>query len=401
MINKPILISLCAMLVTGTFTLGAGENPGPPRPLVGAIRWDAWYGALPETARPPASVPYPGFDAARNRLVSQDPGKETQKALAARPWRHRWPFFTTLAPDGSAQVFNENKPEVLDQEIEYAVHAGLNYWAFTAYPENSPLSYTLNTFLACQSRDKLKFCLFLPMWPAYGRIPDEAAEQAYWAYVVRLVREPNYLKVEGNRPVFYLGFLNDQLVEKLLSGPWPKFCAELAKCGFGKPWVAICHSPAKAAKRYCDRLHGEALSQYAVSGSAKAGPFSELATHAEKFWEDCAATGAPVAPICMTGWDRRPRVTNPVSWEDFHLKPDAFEHYYKPGTPDEIAAHIGRGVSWFKQHPGKNGTGLVLIYAWNEFDEGGWLAPALPPPDGEGTARLDALRKVLVTGKTP
>jgi hypothetical protein len=98
----------------------------------------------------------------------------------------------------------------------------------------------------------------------------------------------------------------------------------------------------------------------------------------------------------MTGWDRRPRVTNPVSWEDFHLKPDAFEFFYKSGTPDEIAAHIGRGVSWFKKHPGKNGTELVLIYAWNEFDEGGWLVPALPPPHGEGTARIDALRKVLV-----
>jgi len=37
----------------------------------------------------------------------------------------------------------------------------------------------------------------------------------------------------------------------------------------------------------------------------------------------------------------------------------------------------------------------VLIYAWNELDEGGWLMPALPPPQGEGTARIDALRKVL------
>jgi hypothetical protein len=201
--------------------------------------------------------------------------------------------------------------------------------------------------------------------------------------------------------VFYLGFLNDRLVEMLLDGRWQKFCGELAKYGFGKPWVAICHGPPKAAKRYCDMLQGDALSQYAVGGNAKAGSFSELAARAEKFWEDCAATGASVAPICMAGWDRRPRVTNPVSWEDFHLKQGAFELYYKSGTPEEIAAHIGRGVSWFKKHPAKNSAELVLIYAWNEFDEGGWLLPALPPPHGEGTARLDALRKVLVTGTTP
>jgi len=33
----------------------------------------------------------------------------------------------------------------------------------------------------------------------------------------------------------------------------------------------------------------------------------------------------------------------------------------------------------------------VIIYAWDENDEGGWLVPTL----GEGTARLDALAKVL------
>ena len=33
----------------------------------------------------------------------------------------------------------------------------------------------------------------------------------------------------------------------------------------------------------------------------------------------------------------------------------------------------------------------VLIYAWNEYDEGGWIAPMLD----DGTARLDAIRAVL------
>lgn len=389
------------MIAMGVLTLGAGEPPVKNRPLVGAIRWDAWYGPLPASAQLPESVEFPGFDASRNRKVSQDPGKETRRALAPDMWRYRWPFFTTLAADGSAKDFNGNKPEVIEQEIAYAVHAGLDYWAFTAYPEDCPLSYTLKTFLTCKNRDKMKFCLFLPLWPAYGRIANKELERAYWAHVLRMVREPNYLKVEGNRPVFYLGFLNDQLVEKLLSGPWPKFCAELAKCGFGKPWVAICHGPPKAAKRYCELFQGEALSQYAVGGNAKAGLYSELAARAEKFWEDCAATGAPVAPICTTGWDRRTRVMNPVSWESSHLQQDAEQYYYKRGTPEELAAHVGRGVSWFKKHPGKNGTELVLIYAWNEFDEGGWLVPALPPPHGEGTARIDALRKVLVARNAP
>ncbi len=367
------------------------------RPLVGAIRWDAWYGALPASTRLPASVEYPGFDASRNRKVSQDPGKETSRSLAPDKWRYRWPFFTTLNPDGTAKEFNGNSTAVIEKEIDYAVHGGLSYWAFTAYPEDCPLSYSIKTFLTCKNRDKLKFCLYLPLWPAYGRIANEQAEEAFWAHVLRMVKQPNYLKVEGNRPVFYMGFLTGPLVDKLVSGRWQRFCGELEKCGLGKPWVALCVGSPKSSMKYYNQLKAEAWSQYAVSGNAKAGEYSELAARAEAFWESCAATGEPVAPICTTGWDRRTRVMNPVSWESFHQKEDAMSYYYKAGTPDEIAAHIGRGVSWFKKHPGKNGTELVLIYAWNELDEGGWLVPALPPPHGQGTARLDALRKVLVT----
>ena len=393
-----VLLSL-ALAWSLTLIVDAQEraDSGRPRPLVGAIRWDAWYGTLPDTARPPVSVPYPGFDPARNRLVSQDPGKETQRALSAEPWRYRWPFFTALNLDGTAQAFNENRAEVIEKEIDDAVRGGLDYWAFTAYPENAPLSYTLKTFLTCKNRDKLKFCLFVPMWPAYGRIPDGDAEQAYWAYLLRLARQPNYLKVQGTRPVLYMGFFNDALAKKVLDGPWTGFTNELTRCGLGNPYLVFCEGSAKSSKRFSDRFGGDALSAYAVASSqAKGAPFSELAAHAETYWADCEATGTPAVPICMTGWDHRPRVLNPVSWESYQLQKDADQYYYKSGTPDELAAHIGRGVSWFKKHPGKNGTELVLIYAWNEIDEGGWLVPALPPPQGEGAARIDALRKVLV-----
>ncbi len=44
--------------------------------------------------------------------------------------------------------------------------------------------------------------------------------------------------------------------------------------------------------------------------------------------------------------------------------------------------------------PGCRGN-AVIIYAWNEFDEGGWLCPTLYG----GTERLDAIREILVGGK--
>ena len=38
-----------------------------------------------------------------------------------------------------------------------------------------------------------------------------------------------------------------------------------------------------------------------------------------------------------------------------------------------------------------NPANAIIIYAWNENDEGGWLIPTL----SEGTARLDAIARVL------
>src|SRR3989339_1039029 len=195
------------LLATGTVqTTYAQENAvtGKHRPLVGAIRWDAWYGNLPESLSLPDPAQRPGYDVKRGKL-NPDPGKEAQRALAHETWRYRWPFFTTLNPDGSAKEFNGNRTEVIEKEIEYAVHSGLDYWAFDAYPEDCPLSYTLKTFLSCRNRDKMKFCMFLVMGSAYGSF---AEDDAFQAYMLKTMLEPNYLKVQGNRPVIYMGFLN-------------------------------------------------------------------------------------------------------------------------------------------------------------------------------------------------
>ena len=37
----------------------------------------------------------------------------------------------------------------------------------------------------------------------------------------------------------------------------------------------------------------------------------------------------------------------------------------------------------------------MLVYAWNENSEGGWLVPTL----GEGTARVDALAAAKAAGQ--
>ena len=83
----------------------------------------------------------------------------------------------------------------------------------------------------------------------------------------------------------------------------------------------------------------------------------------------------------------RPRVETPVPWVDG----GDISLYYEQPTPDELAAHLKRGIEWCNTYPETAEAQAILIYAWNEFDEGGWLCPTIE----EGTARLDAIATVL------
>ena len=60
-------------------------------------------------------------------------------------------------------------------------------------------------------------------------------------------------------------------------------------------------------------------------------------------------------------------------------------------TPTELASLLKDAIQWNKENPATAKANAVLIYAWNETDEGGWLHPTI----SKGTARLDAIKKVL------
>lgn len=235
------------------------------RPLVGAIRWDAWHGAH-------------GM-----------PGRAVEAALGPVRWHHRLPFFAEARGEDDVRV-DGTAPDVMDREIEYASRGGLDYWAFVAYPPRRP------------------------------------------------------------------------------------------------------HEHRAAELPVASHLRPHAITSCAVAHPGDGcQPYARLAEHVEAFWAQCRDTGAQVAPIVMSGWDRRPRIARPMPWETWQKPGVGMDRYCSAPTPAELAGHMGRALDWIRTNEASARAGLVITYAWNENDEGGWLVPTL----SEGTARLDALRSVL------
>jgi hypothetical protein len=63
--------------------------------------------------------------------------------------------------------------------------------------------------------------------------------------------------------------------------------------------------------------------------------------------------------------------------------------------PWEIADHLRRSLERTEREPKACPARAVIVYGWNENDEGGWLVPTLNPDGSPNTERLDAVRKVL------
>ena len=65
------------------------------------------------------------------------------------------------------------------------------------------------------------------------------------------------------------------------------------------------------------------------------------------------------------------------------------------GTAGEVASHVFEAVRWTRAHRDINPANAVIIYAWNEHDEGGWLQPTLGSDGSPDEERIKALEKVL------
>jgi len=360
----------CATLAITCGILVAADAEGRKergRPVVGAIRWDAWHGE------------------------ASNVGLVVEKTLSPQRWHYRLPFYGVEVSPTQVQV-RANTQAIMDREIAYARAAGLDYWAFVTYAPDAAMSLGLKLYLSSTRKGDINFCLNLQ-----GGCVGAGGAKNWPAQVARYVgcfKEPAYQKVAGGRPLVYL-FQAGDMVGQGKFASWSDARAafdELRKAtvaaGLPTPYIVAQHWSPPTARDHADKLGLDAVGAYASNGGGKRAPYAQLAAHTEKWWDAFRETRAKVVPLATTGWDRRPRVENNVPWEPAGGDPDA---YYESPAPRELAAHLKAALDWNAAHPKAAEAKAILIYAWNETDEGGWLVPT----HAEGAKRLDAIGDVL------
>ena len=292
---------------------------------------------------------------------------------------------------------------LVEQQIDYVADHDLAFFAFDWYwPESAdkqtPLNTGLNLFLQAKNSQRLQFCLLVANHGGFRIGPaDWDAVTDVW---VRLFREPTHLKLGGTPLLIF--FAPRELRQAFgssaaVKAAFGRLDAKARAGGLEGVCIAACTAPAPADNPdYLTELKAEGYScltgynypRYLTKGPDKIQPFSRLIEGHEQIWNRFAADSPlPYIPVVTTGWDKRP-------WED-PASPATQAVYYPDRTPVQVADFVARAVRWLNAHPDKTTQErILLLYAWNENGEGGYLTPT----KGYGDAYLKAVSEALNPG---
>jgi hypothetical protein len=373
-------ISRRRFLESSAASLAASSMAGCASPLrvknrsgviAGAIRWDAWY------KRTDASI-------------------EAQNSLSSIKYFKRAPFFCKVDADHEVQC--RGSAAAMDAEIHAAVRGGLKYWAFDWYAPDTSFRTAWNLYRESSHRCLINYCGVLGLsW--FGAVPFSSQKwQAQIRQWATYMREPNYQKLKigtADRPLLYIlwsdtqfknGFDNKFSNVRLVLSYLRQLVADL---GVDAPYVVILDATAGAT--FMTEVGADAISSYiSLFGRETMGPYVDLDRQTRNFWMTMADRGVPTIPIAMVGWDTRARQERPVSWENERPNPNPTQYYVLP-TPKEFAKHVGAAVDFIHQHTTACPSKALLIYSWDECDEGGSLIPTLGDPRGSYLAAIARL----------
>lgn len=361
----------------------------------------AWYALIPYSVAFAASaIPAPTYapEAGGKCLVGvyyfagwwRDTPNKYQ--VGGDDWRHRFPERRALLGE-----FNEQA--TMDREIAVAARFGVDFFQILWYPkvdgpqgeDAARIDRAVEQFMVSPNARRLHFTLEYVNHAPFDLPTDSAWREACRTWVAAM-RHRSYLRVNG-RPVFKVHHLSSFVRQ---SGSVQEAADRLAilrtmakAAGAGDPLigggVVDREVPDPETARLVDYFATYMGMDERRPQRSSPYPYSELLAWAEDSWAlQAAREPLPYVPYVPSGWDPRP-------WHD--PRPS-----YTAPTREEWRTALQRVKDALDRSPRCGlpaGDGRVqkalLIYAWNEFGEGGILAPT----ELERSMKLEVIRDLF------
>jgi hypothetical protein len=224
---------------------------------------------------------------------------------------------------------------------------------------------------------------------------------AGWPRLVAHFQDPDYQKVLDGRPLLFVYGLPKMLGK----ADFERLDQQATAAGLAEPYKVLMGWNPTADVVEMKSLGFDAVSAYAAGAGYEweQWPYERLTEHVRTaYWDVCRREQLEAITFATAGWDPRPRVEHPTPWVRVTPRPDPTPpDQQQPlidavtATPDQLARHLQEAIAWTQHNRDVNPANAVIVYGWNENDEGGWLMPTLQPDGQVDRTRVDALSKVL------
>lgn len=291
----------------------------------------------------------------------------------------------------------------LEREIEAAASHGVDFFQILWYPQNKPdvhphlshLNDGVRFFTTARNASKMAFTLEYVNHDPFSLTSDADWDAACVEWTGAL-RHRSYLRV-GGRPVFKIHSLYHFLQQnegdvRQMAQRVERLRRLVQSAGVPNPLVG-------AGVMATDVPKGEPVAPFDylttymdvpnLPQQSEPYPYAQLLAMAAEAWQRYATESEKsYVPYLPAGWDPRP-------WKDprarfaFPTREQWKEALTK--VKDALQKHDRLG---YPQIGGRQKA--VLIYAWNEYGEGGIVAPTR----GEGYMKLEVLREVFGKANT-
>jgi len=294
-------------------------------------------------------------------------------------------------------------PQVMCKQIDCAADHGLGFFAFCwYYPEGAnketPVNNALGLFLEAPNQKRMEFCLMAANHAGFKIGPAEWDDcSTRW---LALFKHPSYVKANGE-PLLII--YSPYELNKAFGDPnavraaFSRLRDKARKAGLPGVAIAGCWTaryvgpgnslPDKEVESGYTFVTGYAMPHYcAWDWPKRPQPYQHLIDGHKKAWDILAHhSSLPYIPVATLGWDMRP-------WEKPGLPEDKQVIYYPDRSPKGVETMLRNAVQWIGEHQDRTSREkLFLMYAWNEYGEGGYITPTVR----DGDSYLKAVKRGL------